>query len=97
MSKSNSPLNSQINLNKESTNDLESLDGNQNKTTFGSSTFISMKNRGRHARDKESITSHGFNKLKALDEAITDGDKTNLYLGPKAIYQGFKQFKHSDP
>ena len=83
-SKSTSPLNSQITLNKAS--ELESLDDNQNQTTFGSSTFISIKHKHDHTRDKESITSHGFNKLKALDEAITDGDKTNLYLGPKAIY-----------
>lgn len=84
-------------MNKASGNDLESLDQDQNKTTYGSSTYISIHKKAGQIRDKESITSHGFNKIKALDEAITDGDKTNLYLGPKAIYQGFKQFKHSDP
>ena len=73
-------------LNKESVNDSESFE-HQNKTTYGSSTFISMKQiRANMAKEKESITSHGFNKLKALDESIQNDSKQNLYLGPKAIY-----------
>jgi len=48
LSKSNSPLNSQITLNKASANDLESLDDNQNKTTYGSSTFISIHKKAGH-------------------------------------------------